>query len=175
MAKFMFLQRGGCEKRPEMSPEQMQQEMQAWMEWIQGGTEAGWILDPGSPLGAGAVVKGLAKTFGRLDQVKKRSQKLPHESLRQNWRVTICTRSLMLNRVLRCIIHFFDPAVLQCKTRQRDSWFFDGLPCVLNSAHNLRMARKEQYLLMCGNIQQCSGCHSSSGRVETNQDIIENQ
>ncbi len=57
MAKFMFLQRGGCEKRPEMSPEQMQQEMQTWMNWIQGGTEAGWILDPGSPLGAGAVVK----------------------------------------------------------------------------------------------------------------------
>ncbi len=59
MAKFMFLQRGGggCDSRPEMTPEQMQQEMQAWMEWIQGGTEAGWIIDPGNRLGAGAVVK----------------------------------------------------------------------------------------------------------------------
>ena len=58
MAKFMFLQRGGCEKRPEMTPEQMKAGMQAWMEWVQKGTEAGWLLDPGSPLGGtGAVVQ----------------------------------------------------------------------------------------------------------------------
>ncbi len=57
MAKFMFLQRGGSEKRPEMRPEQMQQEMQMYMDWIKGGVEAGWILDPGNRLGAGAVVK----------------------------------------------------------------------------------------------------------------------
>ena len=57
MARFMFLQRGGCEERPDMTPEQMQQEMQTWMDWIQEGTTAGWILDPGSPLAGGAVVK----------------------------------------------------------------------------------------------------------------------
>lgn len=59
MAKFMFLLRGSgsSEKRPEKTPEEMQQEMQAYMDWMQGGTEAGWILDPGNRLGAGAVVK----------------------------------------------------------------------------------------------------------------------
>ena len=56
MAKFMFLQRGGCESRPEMTPEQMEAGMKAWMEWVQSGTEEGWLLDPGSPLGSGAVV-----------------------------------------------------------------------------------------------------------------------
>ena len=58
MAKFMFLQRGGCENRPEMTPEQMQAGMQAWMDWVKNGTDAGWLLDPGSPLsGEGAVVQ----------------------------------------------------------------------------------------------------------------------
>ncbi len=59
MAKFMFLQRGGgCEDRPEMTPEQMEAGMQAWMDWVKSGTEEGWLLDPGSPLsGNGAVVQ----------------------------------------------------------------------------------------------------------------------
>ncbi len=58
MAKFMFLQRGGCEDRPEMTPEQMQAGMKAWMEWVKTGTDEGWLLDPGSPLsGTGAVVQ----------------------------------------------------------------------------------------------------------------------
>lgn len=49
MAKFMFLYRGGnCSA--EKSPEQMQQSMQAWGEWISGGLEAGWLLDPGDGL-----------------------------------------------------------------------------------------------------------------------------
>ena len=56
MAKFMFLQRGGCENRPEMTPEQMQQEMQMWMDWIQGGIEAGWMLDGGDGLKPGGAV-----------------------------------------------------------------------------------------------------------------------
>ena len=58
MPKFMFLQRGGCEDRPEMTPEQMQAGMKAWMGWMKDGQEAGWLLDPGSPLsGHGAVVQ----------------------------------------------------------------------------------------------------------------------
>ena len=50
MAKFMFLHRGGCEDAPEKSPEQMQQAMQAWGEWMEGGMKAGWLLDPGDGL-----------------------------------------------------------------------------------------------------------------------------
>ena len=57
MAKFMFLQRGGCESRPQMTPEQMKAGMKAWMDWVKRGTDEGWLLDPGSPLsGTGAVV-----------------------------------------------------------------------------------------------------------------------
>ena len=57
MAKFMFLQRGGCDKQPEMTPEQMEAGMKAWMEWMKNGKEQGWLLDPGSGLGGGAVVE----------------------------------------------------------------------------------------------------------------------
>ena len=58
MAKFMFLQRGGCENQPEMTPEQMQARMKSCMEWVKSGTDEGWLLDPGSPLsGNGAVVQ----------------------------------------------------------------------------------------------------------------------
>lgn len=58
MAKFLFLQRGGCEDRSEMTPEQMEAQMKSCMEWMKNGTDEGWLLDPGSPLnGNGAVVK----------------------------------------------------------------------------------------------------------------------
>ncbi|MEM8931220.1 MAG: YciI family protein [Acidobacteriota bacterium] len=50
MAKFMFLQRGGDACAPERSPEAMQQAMQAWGEWMEGGRRAGWLLDPGDAL-----------------------------------------------------------------------------------------------------------------------------
>ena len=41
-----------------MSPEQMQQAMEAWMKWMQDGQAAGWLLDPGSGLRPdGAVVE----------------------------------------------------------------------------------------------------------------------
>ena len=57
MAKFMFLQRSGCQDRPKMTPEQMEAGMNAWMDWMKRGTDEGWLLDPGSPLSAnGAVV-----------------------------------------------------------------------------------------------------------------------
>lgn len=50
MAKFMFVYRGGNEQPKEMSPEEMQQVMQSWMTWIQGGMEAGWMVDGGDAL-----------------------------------------------------------------------------------------------------------------------------
>ena len=58
MAKFMFLQRGGgCEEKPKMTHEQMEAGMKAWMDWMNDGRQAGWLLDPGSPLGGGAVIE----------------------------------------------------------------------------------------------------------------------
>lgn len=56
MAKFMFLQRGGCEDRPEMSPEEMQAQMKSCIEWMQSGQKEGWLLDPGAPLSGGSAV-----------------------------------------------------------------------------------------------------------------------
>ncbi|MFK7819021.1 MAG: YciI family protein [Planctomycetaceae bacterium] len=51
MAKFMFVYRNSEEaEREEMSPEQMQQVLQHWMNWIQGGMEAGWMIDGGDAL-----------------------------------------------------------------------------------------------------------------------------
>ena len=52
----MFVYRDGDDS-PQLSPEEMQQAMQVWMEWIQKGTEAGWLLDGGDALkGDGKVV-----------------------------------------------------------------------------------------------------------------------
>ena len=49
MAKFMFVYRGGKEM-DDASPEQMQQVMQVWMDWIQDGMKAGWLVDGGDAL-----------------------------------------------------------------------------------------------------------------------------
>jgi hypothetical protein len=54
MAKFMFVYRGGDDS--EKSPEEMQQVMQIWMNWIEQGSKAGWILDGGDALKPGGRV-----------------------------------------------------------------------------------------------------------------------
>ena len=57
MPRFMFLQRGGFDSQPEMTPEQMEARMKSCMEWMQSGQQEGWLLDPGAPLsGESAVV-----------------------------------------------------------------------------------------------------------------------
>ena len=45
----MFVYRDG-ENTPDLSPEEMQQAMQVWMDWIKNGMEAGWLLDGGDAL-----------------------------------------------------------------------------------------------------------------------------
>ncbi len=50
MPKFMFLYRGECKRQQELSPEQMQQAMEGWRDWIEGGKQAGWLLDAGDGL-----------------------------------------------------------------------------------------------------------------------------
>lgn len=60
MAKFMFLYRGGEEKKKmeDMTPEELQQVMVAWSEWIGAGMEAGWLIDAGDALKAdGRVIQ----------------------------------------------------------------------------------------------------------------------
>lgn len=50
MAKFLFVYRGGHDSDHEPSPEEMQQVMKVWMDWIEGGQEAGWLVDGGDGL-----------------------------------------------------------------------------------------------------------------------------
>jgi hypothetical protein len=48
MANFLFVYRGPSER--DMTPEQMQQVMQKWTDWIGEGLQKGWLLDPGDAL-----------------------------------------------------------------------------------------------------------------------------
>lgn len=50
MPKFMFVYRESENSAPEMSPEQMQQVMQTWMDWIGSAVESGWMIDGGDAL-----------------------------------------------------------------------------------------------------------------------------
>ena len=49
MAKFLFIYRGG-KGHDDLSPDEMQQVMQKWMDWIGGGMQAGWMIDGGDAL-----------------------------------------------------------------------------------------------------------------------------
>lgn len=73
MAKFLFVYRGGHDGAQEPSPEEMQQVMKVWMDWIQGGMEAGWLLDGGDGLHpAGQVVHpDLSVTDGPFAESKE--------------------------------------------------------------------------------------------------------
>ena len=50
MANFLFVYRGGDENMAKMSPEEIQQNMQAWGNWIRQALQSGWMLDPGDAL-----------------------------------------------------------------------------------------------------------------------------
>ena len=73
MPKYMFVYRGGHESMAKATPEEMQKVMQMWMDWIQEGTEAGWMLDGGDGLKpVGAVVNSdLSVTDGPFAESKE--------------------------------------------------------------------------------------------------------
>jgi hypothetical protein len=72
MAKFLFVYRGGHEGRDELTPEQMQQQMQKWAAWIGEGMQKGWMLDPGDGLTEeGKVVKAKVVTDGPFVEAKE--------------------------------------------------------------------------------------------------------
>ena len=57
MASFLFVYRGGDEGAEKMPPEEMQQIMQKWNDWIGEGFKKGWMVDAGDALTAeGRVV-----------------------------------------------------------------------------------------------------------------------
>ena len=73
MPKFMFVYRGGHDGMEHASPEEMQQVMQVWMDWIQDGVKAGWLLDGGDGLKPeGAIVNAdLSVTDGPFTESKE--------------------------------------------------------------------------------------------------------
>ncbi len=50
MAKFLFVYRGGDDTMAKMTPEEQQQHMQKWEQWIGEAMRNGWMLDPGDAL-----------------------------------------------------------------------------------------------------------------------------
>lgn len=50
MANFMFIYRGSNDEYRKLSPEQMQEIMQKWNNWIAEGFQKGWLLDAGDAL-----------------------------------------------------------------------------------------------------------------------------
>ena len=50
MANFLFVYRGGNEDYATMTPDQMQDMMQQWTNWIGEGLKKGWMLNPGDAL-----------------------------------------------------------------------------------------------------------------------------
>jgi len=51
MANFLFVYRGGTELFATMTPDEIQQSMQQWGDWISGALKKGWMLNPGDALG----------------------------------------------------------------------------------------------------------------------------
>jgi hypothetical protein len=50
MAKFLFVYRGSNEINPSFTPEQMQEHMQKWGQWIGAAMAKGWMTSPGDAL-----------------------------------------------------------------------------------------------------------------------------
>ena len=45
MARFLFVYRGGNEAHAKMTPDEMQQNMQKWGNWIREALQRGWMVD----------------------------------------------------------------------------------------------------------------------------------
>jgi hypothetical protein len=72
MAKFLFVYRSAPGTRSNMSPEEMQQIMEKWSNWISAGMQKGWMLDPGDALtDEGRVVKAKVVTDGPFVESKE--------------------------------------------------------------------------------------------------------
>jgi hypothetical protein len=50
MANFLFVYRGSGDAQSKLSPQQMQEHMQQWMNWIGEGFRKGWMVDAGDAL-----------------------------------------------------------------------------------------------------------------------------
>ena len=72
MAKFLFVYRSSPEEYAKLSPDQLQQLNQKWMEWITNALQQGWMLEPGDALTPeGRVVKAKVVTDGPFVESKE--------------------------------------------------------------------------------------------------------
>jgi hypothetical protein len=68
----MFVYRNSPQNFAALTPEQMQQQMQKWGEWIAEAMKQGWMVDPGDGLTAeGRVVTGKVVTDGPFMESKE--------------------------------------------------------------------------------------------------------
>ena len=63
MPNFLFVYRGSNEAHAQLSPEQMQQQMEKWRVWITEGLQKGWMTDPGDALTPEGRVVGATKVI----------------------------------------------------------------------------------------------------------------
>lgn len=72
MAKFMFVYWGAPGAEAKMPPEQMQQVMQKWGQWIGEAMQKGWMTDPGDALTPeGRVVRAKVVSDGPFAEAKE--------------------------------------------------------------------------------------------------------
>jgi hypothetical protein len=72
MSKFLFIYRGSADSASEMTPEESQQHMKAWEQWIGEAMQKGWMLNPGDALTPeGRVVKAKVVTDGPFVESKE--------------------------------------------------------------------------------------------------------
>ena len=74
MAKFMFLYREPAQRSgPEPTPDEMQEAMQAWWDWLGAGKAAGWVVEMGEALcpGGGVVDADQKVTDGPFVETKE--------------------------------------------------------------------------------------------------------
>ena len=72
MAKFMFVYRGTPGAESKMPPDQMQQVMQKWGQWIGEAMQKGWMTDPGDALtDEGRLVRGKVVSDGPFVEAKE--------------------------------------------------------------------------------------------------------
>jgi len=50
MANFLFVYRGGNDAYAKMTPDEIQQNMEKWGNWIRQAMQQGWMTDPGDAL-----------------------------------------------------------------------------------------------------------------------------
>ena len=57
MGKFLFLYLDPADKpAPDMSPDEMQAQLQLWWDWLGAGQEAGWVVEMGEALNPGGKI-----------------------------------------------------------------------------------------------------------------------